>query len=104
MKRSRKSKKKGPVRSKKASADGIDFRSGLEKNTYLALKAAGLFEMYEKEQFQVIEGFTFPNISIEKQGNGKTFKLMMENFDCFRWMLFNSNDDEFKDKLLSLTL
>jgi len=38
----------------------------------------------------------------EKQGNGKTFKLMMENFDCFRWMLFNSNDDEFKDKLLSL--
>ena len=26
----------------------------------------------------------------------------MENFDCFRWMLFNSTDDEFKDKLLSL--
>ena len=71
MKRFKKSKKKGPVRAKKASADGIQFRSGLEKNTYLALKEAGLYEMYEVEVFQLIDGFTLPNLSIEKQANGK---------------------------------
>ena len=71
MKRFKRSKKKGPVRAKKASMDGIQFRSGLEKNTYIALKEAGLFELYEKEVFQLIEGFTLPNICIEKQANGK---------------------------------
>jgi len=71
MKRFNKSKKKGPVRAKKASADGIQFRSGLEKHTYLALKEAGLYEMYEVEVFQIIDGFTLPNLSIEKQANGK---------------------------------
>ena len=71
MKRFKKSKKKGPVRAKKASMDGIQFRSGLEKNTYIALKEAGLFELYEEEVFQLIEGFTLPNICIEKQANGK---------------------------------
>jgi len=71
MKRFKKSKKKGPVRAKKASADGIQFRSGLEKHTYLALKEAGLYEMYEVEVFQLIDGFTLPNLSIEKQANGK---------------------------------
>ena len=65
------SKKKGPVRAKKATADGIDFRSGLEKHTYLALKEVGLFEKYEEEVFQTLEGFRFPNISFEKQSNGK---------------------------------
>ena len=67
----RKSRKKGPVRSKKCSADGIDFASGLEKYMYLALKREKLFDMYEGEVFQLIEGFTFENTSIEKQGNGK---------------------------------
>lgn len=71
MKRFKRSKKKGPVRAKKASMDGIQFRSGLEKNTYIALKEAGLFELYEEEVFQLIEGFTLPNICIEKQANGK---------------------------------
>jgi hypothetical protein len=71
MKRFKKLKKKGPVRAKKASADGIQFRSGLEKHTYLALKEAGLYEMYEVEVFQIIDGFTLPNLSIEKQANGK---------------------------------
>ena len=71
MKRFKKSKKKGPVRAKKASADGIQFRSGLEKHTYSALKEAGLYEMYEVEVFQLIDGFTLPNLSIEKQANGK---------------------------------
>jgi hypothetical protein len=71
MKRFKRSNKKGPVRAKKASMDGIQFRSGLEKNTYIALKEAGLFELYEVEVFQLIEGFTLPNICIEKQANGK---------------------------------
>lgn len=71
MKRFKRSNKKGPVRAKKASMDGIQFRSGLEKNTYIALKEAGLFELYEIEVFQLIEGFTLPNICIEKQANGK---------------------------------
>ena len=71
MKRFKRSKKKGPVHAKKASMDGIQFRSGLEKNTYIALKEAGLFELYEEEVFQLIEGFTLPNICIEKQANGK---------------------------------
>jgi hypothetical protein len=71
MKRFKRSKKKGPVRAKKASMDGIQFRSGLEKNTYIALKEAGLFELNEEEVFQLIEGFTLPNICIEKQANGK---------------------------------
>ena len=71
MKRFKRSNKKGPVRAKKASMDGIQFRSGLEKNTYIALKEAGLFELYEEEVFQLIEGFTLPNICIEKQANGK---------------------------------
>jgi hypothetical protein len=38
----------------------------------------------------------------EKQGNGVTFKTMMENFDCFRWMLHNSTNDEFKKDILTL--
>ena len=71
MKRFKRSNKKGPVRAKKASMDGIQFRSGLEKNTYIALKEAGLFELYEVEVFQLIESFTLPNICIEKQANGK---------------------------------
>ena len=31
-------RKKGPVRSKKVTVDGIQFASGLEKYMYLALK------------------------------------------------------------------
>jgi len=67
----KKSRKKGPVRAKKVSYDGIDFASGLEKYMYIALKKNKLFDMYEGEVFQLIEGFTFENTSIEKQGNGK---------------------------------
>ena len=67
----RRSKKKGPVRAKKVSYDNIDFASGLEKYMYIALKKAKLFDMYEGEVFQLIEGFKFPNTSTEKQTNGK---------------------------------
>ena len=67
----KKSKKKGPVQSKKITYDGINFASGLERYTYMALKKNKLFEGYENEVFQLVEGFNFNNESFEKQANGK---------------------------------
>lgn len=67
----KKSNKKGPVRAKKVSYDGINFASGLERYTYIALKKNKLFEGYENEVFQLIEGFDFNNEAFEKQANGK---------------------------------
>ena len=67
----KKSSKKGPVRAKKVSYDGINFASGLERYTYIALKKNKLFEGYENEVFQLIEGFDFNNEAFEKQANGK---------------------------------
>ena len=67
----RRSKKKGPVQAKKISYDGINFASGLERYTYMALKKNKLFEGYENEVFQLVEGFNFNNESFEKQANGK---------------------------------
>ena len=67
----KRSRKKGPVQSKKISYDGINFASGLERYTYMALKKAKLFEGYENEVFQLIEGFHFKNQAYEKQANGK---------------------------------
>jgi hypothetical protein len=64
-------RKKGPVQSKKITYDGIKFASGLERYTYMALKKAKLYEGYENEVFQLVEGFNFNNISYEKQANGK---------------------------------
>ena len=70
MKR-KKSKKRGPVTAKKITYDGINFASGLERYTYMALKKEKLFEYYEGEVFQLIESFNFQNESYEKQANGK---------------------------------
>lgn len=67
----RRSKKRGPVVAKKTVCDGIQFASGLEKYTYLALKKEKLFDLYEGEVFQLLEGFIFSNSCIEKQANGK---------------------------------
>lgn len=64
-------KKRGPVVSEKVTYDGINFASGLEKRMYIALKENNLFDKYEKEVFQLIDGFVFPNNSFEKQSNGK---------------------------------
>ena len=72
----RKYKKKGPVQSKKIFCDGINFASGLEKYTYLALKKAKLFEGYENEVFQLIEGFNFNNISYENKQTEKENMLI----------------------------
>lgn len=66
-----KKKMKQRVNSTKVEHDGIKFASGLEKYTYLALKEAKLFELYEGEQFHILEGF-HPTIECtSRQANGK---------------------------------
>ena len=70
MKRS-KSKKRGPVQSKKINYDGITFASGLERYMYMALKKAKIKAQYEGEQFVLVEGFDFTNEAYERQSNGK---------------------------------
>ena len=69
--RKRYKRKKGPVRSKKVTFDGINFASGLEKHMYIALKKAKIKAVYEGKTYVVQEGFEFKNKSYERQGNGK---------------------------------
>ena len=64
-------RKRGPVRAKKVSFDGITFASGLEKYMYIALKKAKIKAVYEGETFVLQEGFMFNVDSFERQGNGK---------------------------------
>jgi hypothetical protein len=65
------SKKRGPVRAKKVTFDGIKFASGLEKYMYMALKKAKISAIYEGATFELQEGFMFDTDSYERQGNGK---------------------------------
>ena len=65
------SKKRGPVRAKKVTFDGIKFASGLEKYMYMALKKAKIHAIYEGAVFELQEGFMFDVDSYERQGNGK---------------------------------
>jgi len=65
------SKKRGPVRAKKVTFDGIKFASGLEKYMYQALKKAKISAMYEGATFELQQGFMFDVDSYERQGNGK---------------------------------
>ena len=67
----KRSKKRGPVRAKKVSYDGIDFASGLEKYMWIALKKAKIKCKYEGETFVLLNGFHFENEVYEKQSNGK---------------------------------
>ena len=69
--RSRRYKKKGPVRSKKVIYDGITFQSGLEKYMYVALKKAGIDAKYEGETYELIPSFNYDKSSYERQANGK---------------------------------
>ena len=64
-------RKRGPVRSKKVTFDGIKFASGLEKYMYQALKKAKIKAEYEGKTYVVQEGFEFKNESYERQSNGK---------------------------------
>jgi hypothetical protein len=65
------SKKRGPVRAKKVTFDGIKFASGLEKYMYIALQKAKIHAIYEGSTFELQEGFMFNTDSYERQGNGK---------------------------------
>ena len=64
-------RKKGPVRSKKVTYDGVTFASGLEKYMYQALKKAKIKAKYEGETYTLVEGFDFKSSSYERQSNGK---------------------------------
>ena len=66
-----KSKKRGPVRAKKVTFDGIQFASGLEKYMYKALKEAKIKATYEGQTYVLQEAFMFDVDSYERQGNGK---------------------------------
>jgi hypothetical protein len=67
----KRNRKRGPVRAKKVSFDGIDFASGLEKYMYMALKKAKIRSKYEGETFVLLNGFHFENEVYERQSNGK---------------------------------
>ena len=69
--RKRYSKKRGPVKSKKVTFDGIKFASGLEKYMYQALKKAKIKAIYEGETFVLQKDFKFEIDSYERQANGK---------------------------------
>jgi len=71
MKKKIKRRKKGPVRAKKVSFDGITFASGLEKYMYIALKKAKIYSEYEGMTFTLQDAFMFDIDSYERQGNGK---------------------------------
>ena len=64
-------RKKGPVRAKKVTFDGIKFASGLEKYMYIALKKAKIHAEYEGATFVLQEDFNFEIDSYERQANGK---------------------------------
>ena len=64
-------RKKGPVRSKKVTYDGVTFASGLERYMYQVLKKAKIKAKYEGETFTLIDGFEFNTTSYERQSNGK---------------------------------
>ena len=71
MMRKKRSKKRGPVRAKKVTVDGIQFASGLERYMYLALKKAKVKAKYEGNTYIIQEGFEFNQSCYEKQSNGK---------------------------------
>ena len=64
-------RKKGPVRSKRVTFDGINFASGLERYMYMVLKKAKIKSRYEGKTYELQEGFMFDVDSYERQGNGK---------------------------------
>ena len=64
-------RKRGPVRAKKVSFDGITFASGLERHMYQALKKNKIHAVYEGATFVLQEGFMFNNECFERQSNGK---------------------------------
>ena len=64
-------RKRGPVRSKKVTYDGITFQSGLEKYMYIALKKANIKAKYEGATYELIPSFNYDKSCYERQANGK---------------------------------
>ena len=71
MKKKIRRKKRGPVRAKEVSFDGIQFASGLEKYMYMALKKAKIKAAYEGQTYVLQDSFAFEVDSYERQANGK---------------------------------
>lgn len=67
----KRSKKKGPVVSKKVIYNGVTLASGLEKYMYKSLLDAKIDFDYEGEVFELLPSFIFDNDCIERQSNGK---------------------------------
>ncbi len=67
----KRSKKKGPVVSKKVIYNGVTLASGLEKYMYKSLLDAKIDFDYEGEVFELLPSFTFNNDCIERQSNSK---------------------------------
>ena len=59
-------KKRGPVRSKKTTYDGIKFASGLEVYMYKALKEASIVAEYEPASYELMQGFEFSGVAFER--------------------------------------
>ena len=97
-------RRKGPVRSKKVTYDGVTFASGLEKYMYQALKKAKIKAEYEPETFVLQEGFMCDIQCYERQSNGKGdtktqyLKLMEEAGELGRAILKN-DEPEFIDAI-----
>ena len=71
MRRPYKNKKRGPVRSKKITFDGITFASGLEKYMYMALKKAKIQAVYEGHTYEIFPSYSFDVSAYERCANGK---------------------------------
>jgi len=65
------SKKRGPVRAKKVTFDGIKFASGLEAYMYKALKEAKIDAAYEGSTYTIFQGFDLNVTCYERCANGK---------------------------------
>jgi len=59
------------INSKREIVDGINFASRIEAYMYRLLKKEGISFNYEGVSFLVLNPFTFPNESHERQGNNK---------------------------------
>ena len=64
-------RKKGPVRAKKTTIDGINFASGLEAYMHNALKEANIKNQYEGKTFTLFPEFVFDKEAYERCANGK---------------------------------
>ena len=67
----KRSKKRGPVVSKKVTIDGIKFASGSEAYMYKALKTAKIPVAYEGSTYTIFQGFDLNVTCYERCANGK---------------------------------